>query len=497
MKYQGAIDLKTRGKAALSCAAVLAALVLLAVAVTLARSGFSGPGLLAALPQPPEGAPLIVVDAGRGEFPLYPLEFFTESSAVSAAGTPLGSLLPIFARADRSALIVTEREAGLAFYGAVQLNRAEQRALAAGRLPEAWERLLASPRLTRAETQGAFEIRAANLAAPLHLELEGKRAYLAETRPDAEGIRAVRRGEAAAAKRRWNLERRWEGHMFLSDGGVLAAMAGDEAAGGAIGLEIAWNSHRKGGEAKWRVSGLERRVGKNLARSLKAYNWSVERPLMPDPLLLSIGINLPNPGKNLANLPGSAKSFADQLMRFGLREPEVAALFTGPVTLSIGGRAQILWFDLPGVVLDVPGRGKLAYKLLDLFWEQLFMGAEPKPADGFTHGGTTDLPFSVLAAANDKKMVVSLTEPASEDSREAAELIAKERKAIGWLYADLPSLGASLAEMPSMNLLLSTEDEARPVDSESTERLRETFDRMGRLFVVWDSPTGGHAVWHK
>ena len=245
------------------------------------------------------------------------------------------------------------------------------------------------------------------------------------------------------------------------------------------------------------MTGLEKRVGKNLARNLKAYNWSPEQPVMPNPLLFSIGINLPNPGRNMVNLPGWAKPFAEQLTKLGLKESEAATILTGPATLSLGGRTQILWFELPGVVLDVPGRGKLAYKLLDQFWAQLFMGAEPKPVDGFTHGGTTDLPFSVLAAANDRKMVIGLTDPAAEHNQEVGKLVAEEKKAIGWLYVDLPMMGASLAEMPSVNALLSSEDDARPIDSESTDRLREALGKLGKLFVVWDSPAGGHATWHK
>lgn len=500
MKYTGAVNLNNPKKILLWGITAAVVLILLVVVVRLAGSSFGGQNLLAALPQPQEDAPLVVVEAQREEFPLQMLKLFAESSAISAGGTPLGDLLPIFAGADRSALIVTERETGIAFYGAIQIDRKEQKTLSAGKLPEGWMSAFVAPEITPKEPAGSFEIRAANLLTPLYVEVDGKRAYLADTFADVEAIRKVRSGETAGARRKWSLERRWKGHMLLSDGGVLATMAGDEENTDPVGLEIAWRSSGKddkNGEAKWKVWGLEKRVGKNLARSLKTHNWSTETPLVPDHLLLSVGINMPNPGRNMANLPGWLKSFAGQLTKMGLKDSEAAGLLTGPMTLSLGGRTQILWFELPGVVLDVPGRGKLAYRVLDAFWSQLFMGAEPKPVDGFTHGGSTDLPFSVIAAANDKKMVIGLADPAMAQNKEIGKLIEEEKRAIGWFFVDLPMMGASLEEMSSVNTLLSSEDDARPVDGDSTRRLREAFGKLGKLFVVWDKPTGGHAKWYK
>ncbi len=500
MKYAGFPQVNNGKKILMWGAAATVVLVLLIGVVRLVGSSLGGQSLLIALPQPSEEAPLVVVEAQREEFPLQALKLFAESSAISAGGTPLGDLLPIFAGADRSALIVTERLTGIAFYGALQVDRKEQKALAAGKLPDKWLSAFVAPEVTPAGAKGSFEIRAANLMSPLYVELDGRRAFLADTPADMEGIRKVRSGETAGAKRRWSLERRWKGHMLLSDGGVLAAMAGEEGDADPVGLEIAWRSDGKSdkdGEAKWRVWGLEKRVGKNLARNLKTHNWSTETPLVPDHLLLSIGINMPNPGRNMANLPDWLKSFAGQLTKMGLKDSEAAGLLTGPMTLSLGGRTQILWFELPGVVLDVPGRGKLAYRMLDAFWSQLFMGAEPKPVDGFTYGGSTDLPFSVIAAANDKKMVIGLADPSMAQNGEIGKLLEGEKKAIGWLFVDLPKMGTSLEEMSSVNALLSSEDDARPVDGDSTKRLRDALGNLGKLFVVWDNPTGGHAKWYK
>ena len=145
MKYAGIIDPKNYKKVALCAVAALVALLLLVVVVQVARSALSGSSLLATLPPPAEDAPLIVVETAKEEFPLQALKLFAESSTISVGGTPLGALLPVFAVAEQSALVVTERETGIAFYGVVQLDRREQKALEAGKLPDKGVESLAAP----------------------------------------------------------------------------------------------------------------------------------------------------------------------------------------------------------------------------------------------------------------------------------------------------------------------------------------------------------------
>lgn len=488
--------MENRKKALLCLAFVAAAFLLLLLAVQFSRPSAV---LLPMLPRPPEDAPMIVLEADQKNFPLQVLKLFAESTAISIGDLPLAGALPLFAAGRQSALVVTERPDGMAFYGAARLTRKDQRAFSSGKLPAQWGKLLTRAELTPAEPKGFFELRAANLATPLYLEAQADVVCIASSLSDVAEARRVRLGEIPGIKGKWNVGRSRKGHLRLSDGGVLSSMARGAGAGksGPCGLEVAWNTLGGEGEAEWRITGIDKKVSRSLARNLKAHNWSGEKPILPSPLLLSLGVNLPNPGRNLANLPVWAKPLAEQLTKLGLKDSEAASLLSGPAVFSVGGQTQILWFEFPGVVIDVPGRGKLAYKMIDLFWSQVFMGIQPSSLPGFSHGGMTDLPFSVIAAANDKKLVVGLTDSIESKSPETAKLLAKEKKAIGWLYVDLPLLGKSLAEIPSVNALLSSEDDDGPIDDESTGRLRDSLGQLGKLFVVWDTPSGGGAKWHK
>lgn len=180
----------------------------------------------------------------------------------------------------------------------------------------------------------------------------------------------------------------------------------------------------------------------------------------------------------------------------GLSQPEAQSILTGPAVFSIGGRTQILWFDLPGIVLDLRERGKTGLKLVDRFLSETFMGIVPKPVGNYESGGITDLPFSVLAAANDRKVVIGLTEPSAEQNGDVKKLLADEKKSItGWLYVDFPRLGASIAEMPSVNILLG-EDDGEQREDPSSRALQEYLSGLGSLFVVWDSVETGRASWN-
>jgi hypothetical protein len=146
-------------------------------------------------------------------------------------------------------------------------------------------------------------------------------------------------------------------------------------------------------------------------------------------------------------------------------------------------------------VLDLPGRGAESVKLIERFWSDLFFGAELREVPGYDHGGVTDMPFTIFAVGDDENTVIGLTDPDVERNPDIPRLLSGETSALGWMFLDLPKLGMALAEMPSINAVLNPDGDDI-VDNESTNRLRETMDDMGRLFVVWDKDMDGHALWY-
>jgi hypothetical protein len=449
-----------------------------------------------------------MISASKGEFPTRVFRVFTDNATISPSGaSPISALLPIFEAASDCALVVTEREDGLAAYGAIAVTHDERTALANGNLPREWAKQFVMPELAKLDDYGLLKVSALNISSPLFIEPGGKAAWVADSRFDIERGRLARSGSEKGIDRKWGVEPRWGGHLVISDGGVIFAVStgfdDKSSRGNPIILEAAWRSDNKrrypdglfSGESKWRLSGFENYIDRSFIGGLKKYDWSPAEFFIPDPLIASFGVNLPNPGKNADRSPEIIKAFARHLSKMGLKPLDAQNVLTGPTVLSLGGRTQILWFELPGIILELQGRGNSGQKLVEHFWSETFMGAAPKPVQGYTTGGTTDLPFTVLAAANDEKTVIGLASADAPRNGEVTELLRTEKKALAWLFVDLPKLGASLAEMPSVNAILY-EDEDRPVDSESTAALQETFSRLGKLFVVWDSADAGRAAWY-
>jgi hypothetical protein len=312
--------------------------------------------------------------------------------------------------------------------------------------------------------------------------------------------------------RKWTDYGDWGGHMRVSDGGLLEEIffAGGGrriATKNVVTAEIRWKSAElasrdrtlsdtaPGGRAEWSVLGLEAVAGRTFLASLDPHDWSKHTPFIPEPPIFSLGLNLPDPGRNAEELPAPLRAVASQLERMRLKPGEVRDVLTGPFTLSLGGRTQVLWFDLPGLVLDLPGRGGAANSLIDRFWAETFLGAVPKPIDGYTYGGAIDLPFTVMAASDGKTTVIGLTTPDAEHNTELPGILEGVTEALGWLFVDLPRLGNAIADMPTFNAILNDE-EGLPLEEDATLSLRESMTRMGRLFVSFESASGGGALWY-
>jgi hypothetical protein len=195
-------------------------------------------------------------------------------------------------------------------------------------------------------------------------------------------------------------------------------------------------------------------------------------------------------------MPSPLKYLADQLRDMGLRRSEIQTLMTGRTAFSVGGRTQILWFDLPGLALDMRGRGEVSYKMIEKFWSEKFFGVAPDPVDGFERGGLTNLPFTVLAAANAERALISLVAPDAEQSYEAREMLSSVTDAAAWIYLDFPLLGASLADIPALNSVFYEDDEETPFDEESANSLKNALSALGRVFITCESAASGSAICH-
>jgi hypothetical protein len=408
---------------------------------------------------------------------------------------------PVLDAAGAMAMVAALRETGPAIYGVFTPTLEEYDALHMGVLPDAWKKRFASPELRPTDRKGLFQLKAEDMSSPIYIIAEDGVSFVADSLFDVDRIMDVRNGVSAGIKRKWSVAPERGGHAFFSDGGVLRSWTAETDAPNpkeALEVEAAWvtSPDIRAARADWRVCGADHFIPKNFLNGLQKDDWSQMDVFMPDPLVLSFGIALPDPGRSMSNMPPPLKYLADQLKDMGLRRSEIQTLLTGRTACSVGGRTQILWFDLPGFTVDIPGRGEVSYKMIEKFWSEKFFGVVPDPVEGFDHGGFTNLPFTVLAAANAERALLGLAAPDAEQNYEARETLSSVTDAAAWIYLDFPLLGASHADIPALNSMLYEDDEETPLDEESANSLKNAMAALGRVFVTFESAVSGSAVCH-
>ena len=454
--------------------------------------------LLENIPPPEQGSPAIVVTALRGEFPLDFARFLTNSASPPGQIPPGAAFIPIFNSAEAVALVAMERTQGPVIYGAFIPALEEYDMLRLGVLPGEWGGNFDSPSMRKTDRLNLYRLLAGG--APVYLLAEDELVYFSDSVADVNRIMDVRNGVASGIGNKWQQNPEAGGHAYFSDAGLIGAMTKENGTPPnpreSLELEVAWatSADARAVYANWQVSGMEHILPRAFVNDIRPHDWSKSETFIPDPLVLSFGINLPNPGRSMTNLPVSLKYFADQMMEIGLRNTEAQAILTGPATFSIGGRTQFLWYNLPGIALDIPGRGDRGIRLIDRFWSEMFVGAEPEPVAGFSSGGVTGLPFTILAAANEDRVLMGLIPPDSEQNYEVRDLLWGVTSAAAWMYVDFEMFGAALMEIPALNAIMYHDDEEGALNEESAGNLNKTLSALGRLFIKWDTATTGTAI---
>ncbi len=508
-----------------------------AAAVILAALFFSytlwnSSGILTMIPRPEDSRPYVLTETKEGSYPQALSALLTDGVyALLKGGTPRNALLSAAAAAKEAALLVEDGGGGMAeVYASLRFAPADTSALKKGALPESLKPIFKGASVRAGSDKGVFVIEAEGLSSPVYYAVKGKTVAMAAELP------ALRRMEEASKRsagnlggKKWRQEKSWPAHIEISDGGTITANAEHKFP---ITVEAAWRGLEPkspadpAGEIRWALVDLGKSVEAYLSSSLKAKRWDTGDCIIPEPLLLSMGVNLPPLGGDPRDWPFPLSSLGEIAENLDMKDDQIREVLSGQTVFSLGGQNRILWFSLPGFLVEFSGRPALMNELVDSFWKNLFFGAEPKPLPGFSFGGTTNVPFSVIGAGRDGIAVLGLTTPQSINAKNRLGKFLKEDEAVvGWMLADLPRIGGALSEMTKMSSFLGEEsmEDAEPYDGgyqeySGEEQLAEPlqpelslspFDqgitdsfgsvlkRLGRVLVVWEKPLSGRINWYK
>ena len=465
-----------------------------------------GDRALQVFPKPEEGVPWALVqveERGLSEEGVASVASALDRLGAQDRGLDLPALLAL--RVRRMALYLPLGDSG-APLGVFVPAPEDLRALKNRNYPEGWTGPQDRPfRGTYDEPLKAFRVEDPRDDLAGFLALEGERVLFARTPEELGLLREVLSGTREPLRFRWTVEPRWKGHLLLSDGGWLDRLQKEKDRGGdPLRLEAAWRSLEATdpapgtplGEAKWTVKGLSLPWK---GKEPEALTWNRQPFSLAEPPVLALGANLPDLSPaELKEAPWADRP-REWMEELGLPSETVGALLRGPVVLSLGGKTQVLWFDLPGFLADFPGRGEAGQALVDAVWTKLFLGAKPTPLEGYDKGGTTELPFSFLAAAHRTDALLGLVRPDGVRplAPQGPPFGGQTVRGWGWLYADLPKLADTLGDLTALNELFEEKALENPFEEQAGDALRGLLRTLHPLLLVLERPDGGVLRWYR
>ena len=507
-------------------AAALCAVILIALAVYLFFALSRSSSLTAALPQPSDNVPYLLIETKDKTYPAAVSSFLTDGVyAPLKEGTPRNVILSIAAAAEDAAVMIEEKENSSAeVYAALRFSASDMKLLKKGQLPDPIKEVLKSPSLSAAE-DGAWLLHTKDSDSPVYCKADGKRAIFAAEESSFRLMLDLAAGRGnSMGRKKWHEEKSWPGHIEICDGGLLTAKEKKQTP---LKVEASWHKteatklSEASGELRWRVSGLDSLMGSLALNALSAKKWNTENSFIPEPLLLSMGINLPPLKGSPEDWPFPLSSIGDLGKTMELSDSQISRVLSGQTIFSLGGQNRILWFSLPGFMVEFTGDKKDMQNLVEVFWKKLFLGTEPKPISGFEYGGTAELPFSVIGAGRGGSAVLGLASPESVSPKnKLGRFLKEDEKAIGWIVADLPRIGAALSDMTKMNSFVEDEEEEddpafsydseepeggevfqpemsfSPFDQGVTDSFGNVLKKLGKVLIVWEKSDSGRLNWY-
>ena len=483
-----------------------------------------GPAVLASrLPLPSGSEPYVVFETPESYYPVSVSDLLSKGQyAIFREGSAGNQILSIAKTAKECAVLIEDGEEGIFdIYAVMRPLPEEITSLSRGDLPGSWKTVLGDADIKKSQN-GSWEIMAPHADTSIYYSTERDIVIIAHGRNSFFKMLDVRSGSGKGIpKNYWGKEKKsWPAHIEICDGGLMFS---NEETRSPLVLKAAWRSQEpdknngRAGEAVWKIEGLDKRISPVFLNTLKPKTWDTSNCIIPEPLLISAGINIPDLIGSPEEWPFPLKTIGELGKNIGLSEKQIQKILSGETVFSVGGYNKLLWFSLPGIMAEFTGDEKLMKELLDAFWTKLFFGAEPKPIDGFDFGGTTNVPFSVVGAGRGNVAILGLLSPESiRDTEKLENLMKSNEKAIGWIIADLPKIGAALSDMTKMNTFMNesgTDDEQyyegdtdnifqpdqsfSPFDQGISDSFGNVLKGMGKTFIVWETVESGRINWYR
>ena len=490
-------------KGGVSPGVLIAGLVLFLIMLLYGERGPEGRHPSDALPGPAEGT-LFLYYEGTTSSGFSPL--LKATAKIGGKRAPaLGALYfasPLLEKAGETAVLLAWEENAIHFYMAARLPTELTQAISEGSLPKSVVPSLSGVAL-REVSPGAFVVFRDTDELPLYVGVNGGITLFASSPEKMHRMALTLERQAKSIDIAWKLEQRWPNHLYFSDGGLfsgVASMEGLPAAKENLLVTAAWRNEGDGGRMIWSLEGLDSIFSSSLLKEFRETRWR-GRYTFPEPLVAAAGFSIPGNFSEYIEGGGLSEVFG----RWENEAELIKRLLAGPCILSLCGSSKFLVYSLPGVLLQLPERGREGESFVEAFWKNEWSALVPgiEKLDGFPVGGTTAIPFSIVAAANFRMLQLGLIDRDAlrherfRSLHDYAPLLSDIENAFFWSYLDIPKIASALQDLAKIGQVAAKMGKNLKVSPNALFRAADALKEMGEVTVVMTAPEEGFLEWRK
>ncbi|MFY9431017.1 MAG: hypothetical protein WAP11_07120, partial [Acetomicrobium sp.] len=215
---------------------------------------------------------------------------------------------------------------------------------------------------------------------------------------------------------------------------------------------------------------------------------------------LSLGVTMVDTPELMESVPLLANAF-------GQTNEKMLEFLKGQMILTVGGKADVFSFSLPGILLQFPNRGEIGKTIVSDIWRNRLksLSINRSSIAGYESGGAIELPISLIAVSSDELTLIGLISKESLSSGVSLEEAFPEiveREFLLWVDIDFGSVANDIERILSIGDIIgdmfnSEVSEGMPFDKKFGKlfKVADELRNAGHLFIGIHNLSNGEIVW--
>lgn len=451
------------------------------------------------IPVPEASSPYVYLEGDGASFKFdFPEELLEESGQARPFLLAVQGVSPILSFSKDSACLVAWDKNEPHLYASALFSVSVTENLKKAELPAEWKNL--EERLTLSKDENNITLLTWKNGIPsLYMDVDGGLSLLSTSKEGLQLMKDVLHKTKENLDMEWKVSSDWKNHFRFYDGGLLSqllSLDGVKVSLVPFIFNASWYKNDEKGELSWKTSGIDGVIPATLYEKLMPIQWN-QRIIAPEPLLLAAGINIPD----IRETEMASELVKEMPEEFPFSAEELLTLLHGPVCLTVAGNSKVIFFSLPGFVLQLPDRGTAGVKLVNEFWSQEWRMLVPsiESLEGFHTGGTASVPFTILGAARDDLAVLGIIQKSDikveKKINNAIPSLKNSGGAFAWGYAHGERLADALDVVARASAMADKLGSDVGINADELTKAAEELRQVGEISLMMPTIDEGSLKW--